>query len=143
MAREKSKGECDKCHREFGYHLIHNGFNASSYAYCSACGMTAILDTNNRDRTSEGIPPHRAITSEGEQLLAPCTCGGEFRAGASPRCPHCHQELSATAATKWIEEPAPGTERGWTWQADWQGLYAIVIEGRLVRNPWRTKESRA
>src|ERR1044072_4350065 len=119
MTRETSKGECDKCSRDFSYYLVHNGLNASSYAYCSACGMTALLDTNYVDRTSEGIPPYRAITTKGEHLLGACPCGGSFHAGASPRCPHCKNQLSATAATNWIEKAAPGADKGWKWQRDW------------------------
>jgi hypothetical protein len=37
----------------------------------------------------------------------------------------------------WIEAGAPRTAGGWRWQRNWQGLYAITIEGRVVRNPWR------
>jgi hypothetical protein len=141
MTRRDGQGECDKCHGTFGYRLIHNGFNASSYAYCSKCGMTAVIDTNNRDRTAEGFPPHRSITSEAEPYLAPCTCGGEFQAGAVPRCPHCKKELSATKAAAWIEANAPGTKKSWKWQNDWVSLYAIVIDERFVANPLKAQES--
>jgi len=130
--RMQSKGICDQCGQTFQYHLIHNGFNESAYAYCADCGMTVLLDTLYRD--SLGIPRHRSITKEGEERLLPCDCGGTFRAGASPRCPHCRQPLSAKAARKWIEENAPGTAGGWQWQCDWIGLYAIVIEKNVVYN---------
>ena len=43
MARELSVGECEHCHGQFGYYLIHSGFNDSNYAYCDFCGKTAVL----------------------------------------------------------------------------------------------------
>src|SRR2546427_318075 len=98
MSREKLRGNCEVCGRDFGYYLINNGFNESAYAYCSRCGMTALLDTGYVDRSDLGIPRHRAITSPGERLLSPCVCGGPFSADAAPRCPHCQSALSAQAA---------------------------------------------
>ena len=141
MTRENSEGTCDKCGRTFGYYLVHNGFNESCYAYCAGCGMTAIMNTQYQDRAAEGLPRHRSITPEGEPFLAPCTCGGAFKADAAPRCPHCHEPLSATAAASWIEAAAPGSAQGWRWQRDWVSLYAIVVEGRVINNPWRATPS--
>jgi hypothetical protein len=141
MTRKMSEGTCDKCTRTFGYYLIHNGFNESCYAYCSICGMTAVIDTHYKDRTAEGFPRHRSITSDAEPFLASCPCGGSFKAGAAPRCPHCKEKLSAIAAASWIEASAAGSAQGWRWQRDWEGLYAIVIEGRLMSNPMRTQST--
>ena len=129
-------GVCDACGHTFAYELIHNGFNDSAYAYCDECGMTALIDDFG-GRTPEGMPPYRAITALGEASLAPCPCGGSFRADAAPRCPGCRAVLSPEAAAVWIEASAPGTARGWRWQRDWRGLYAIIVEGRVVSNPWR------
>lgn len=143
--------------------MIHNGFNQSSYAYCSKCGMTALLDTGHQGRPVDGLPPDRAITSGGEKFLAPCECGGAFLPGASPRCPHCDQKLSAEAMAEWLE---PGSEeretlvadalqraeklpkvlrdqvrgsmdKAFRWQRDWEGLYALIVDERVVHNPWR------
>lgn len=77
-----------------------------------------------------------AVRAEIEPYMAPCPCGGGFRADAVPRCPHCHQPLSATEAATYIEGNASGTAKGWRWQRDWQGLFAMVIEGREVEDPW-------
>ena len=141
MTRQNHQGSCDHCGRSFAYHLLHNGFNESCYAYCAACGMTALMDTLYKDRVAEGLPRHRAITEGGERFLAPCSCGGFFQAGAAPRCPHCRESLSANEAASWIEAAAPGAKQGWRWQRDWTSLYAIVIENRLVANPWRAASS--
>ena len=135
--RKDGEGRCEHCGRTFDYHLVHNGFNESCYAYCASCGTTATMDTLYEDRSAEGLPRHRAITKEGERFLSSCPCGGDFKAGASPRCPHCLETLSAVAAAVWLEEQAPGFAGGWRWQRNWEGLDSIVIEGKVVRNPWR------
>jgi len=135
MTRESLRGTCESCGRDFGYYLIDNGFNESAYAYCSSCGMTALLDTGYADRP--GIPRHRSISQLGESLLAPCVCGGTFSASAAPRCPHCRSLLSAQAATAYIEANAPGTREGWRWQGTWNGNHALVVEDLVVSNPWR------
>jgi hypothetical protein len=130
-------GTCQHCKAPFSYRLLHNGMNESSYAYCADCGMTGLLETRDQDRTADGIPPHQAITAGGERFLAACACGGRFVPGASPRCPRCRETLSAVEAASWIEAQSPGTAKGWRWQRNWDGLYAIIIEDRMVTNPWR------
>ena len=138
MAREQYQGRCDACGQVFDWYLVHNGFNSSCHAYCSQCGATAILSLY------ANILAHRnpfpgGITSEMEPLLAPCSCGGRFQATASPRCPSCSHELSASEASKYIEPPMPGTQRGWRWQQLWTGnlaLYAIIIGNQYIEDPF-------
>jgi hypothetical protein len=79
---------------------------------------------------------HGPLRADAEGLVAPCACGGHFRGSAAPRCPHCKSEISAVASTAYIERNAAGTAKGWRWQRSWQGLYAIIIENRLVKDPW-------
>jgi hypothetical protein len=130
-------GTCDSCAKQFQYQLIHNGFNETAYAYCDSCGRTAFLDPwFSRIPPDAQLKIHGAINMEAEPLLAHCDCGGAFRADASPRCPQCQAQLSAEAATAYIEANAPGTAKGWRWQRSWSGLYCIVIEGRSAQNPW-------
>jgi hypothetical protein len=138
MSSDLDQGECEHCGSHFGYALIHNGFNDSAFAYCDSCGRTAILSA-----WFEGIPeeadfkPHGPVSLESEARLSPCECGGTFRSAAAPRCPSCNSELSARTARSWIEANAPGTAKGWRWQGSWSGLYAIVVEGRFVKDNWR------
>ena len=139
--RKDGEGQCNSCGSLFPYFLIHNGFNESAYAYCSGCGMTCILDTGYEDRP--GIPRHRSVEAAGERKIAPCICGGKFRAGALPRCPHCRVALDATKVTEFIERNALGAKLGWRWQKNWVGLYCIVIDARYVINNWiRTASDR-
>src|ERR1041384_1349194 len=108
-------GTCEHCRRAFSYRLIHNGFNDSAFAYCDRCGCLAILSHWSKWPKAI-IPGIGGIKPEIEMYLAPCSCGGRFRADAAPRCPHCHQILSAEEAATYIEANAPGTAKGWKWQ---------------------------
>ena len=128
-------GTCENCKRNFAYATIHNGFNDSAFAYCDRCGRAAFFSAWSK-RPSDAVFQQGSLPSHLESLCAPCECGGNFRANASPRCPHCHEELSAELAASYIERDAAGTAKGWRWQRSWNGLYAIVIEGRSAKDPW-------
>jgi hypothetical protein len=132
-------GKCEHCEATFEYALLHNGFNDSAYAYCDQCGRLAILDGW---KIPEGIKCkiHGPISAELEPMLQPCECGGRFRGNSSPRCPACRKLLSADIATEWIEENAPGTAKGWRWQRNWIGMYAISIESNFVKDNWKQTE---
>lgn len=134
-------GICENCHKSFSYKLIHNGFNESSYAYCDNCGKTAIFDSylvpNELKQIYNNNSRHNAISEELEDFIMPCDCSGNYKHNASPRCPHCNEELSAILAEKYIENNAPGVEKGWQWQSNWTGLYAIIIEGKSISNCWK------
>ena|SRR5436309_9414544 len=135
MNRTDGFGLCEACGAKFPYCLIHNGFNESAYAYCSDCGQTALLDGWKMPEAIS-IELHRPLASDKENLLQPCLCGGRFCGSASPRCPDCRHELSPVHAVEWIQRNASGTKGGWRWQRSWQGLYAIVIGDRVVRDNW-------
>jgi hypothetical protein len=138
MARELNVGNCEYCHGQFGYYLIHSGFNDSIYAYCDSCGKTALLSMwDERMRHLPDCPPHEEMCSAMEPYLRPCDCGGRFRRGAAPRCPRCGESLSAKSATAYIENNASGTEKGWRWQKSWSKLYCIVIENKMIENNFR------
>jgi hypothetical protein len=140
MSRKNDIGKCDKCGKLFGYYLIHNGFNDSSYAYCDLCGATALLNLYKFPKIGIQLEPYQVITPVIEPFLKKCSCGGEFRSGATPKCPHCHCSLSATEATSFIEEQAEGTKKGWRWQRNWTGLYCIIIESKSVDDIWKPIE---
>jgi hypothetical protein len=109
-----------------------------SYAYCDKCGMTAILSLwDKRMPKLAGAWGQQEIPVDLEQYLRPCECGGAFKKGAAPRCPHCSHALSAEAATAYIETNAPGTKRGWRWQRNWHDVYCIVIDNKRVMNNFR------
>ena len=128
-------GICENCARTFRYRLIHNGFNDTCYAYCDTCGATSLLDVIGAPKDFLSTS-YEAIAESAEAFVAPCECGGKFRRGAGPRCPHCKQPLSAKHAAKWIEGNAAGTKMGWRWQRDWTDLYCIIVEDKVVRNNW-------
>lgn len=139
--RSDGKATCGHCRAQFDYFLVHNGFNDSAYAYCDTCGMTALLSgwaTNIPAQVELHV--HQPVTAEVEPWLRPCSCGGRFRGHASPRCPECHEPFPAAGLTSDIERNAPGTKVGWRWQQNWSGLYAIVIENRMIADNWLSRE---
>jgi hypothetical protein len=135
--RPTDTGTCDMCGRTFQYWLVHNGFNDSAYAYCDTCGCEASLSIWCQDIPPQAhLKPHGPVNPEAEGLLRPCSCGGTFRAHATPRCPHCNSALSAESARSYIEANAPGSATGWRWQGSWQGLYSLIVEGRSIKDNW-------
>lgn len=138
----KSPGVCEHCHRTFDYSLIHNGFNDSAYAYCDSCGCTAVISGWSPIPEGARIRIHQRIDPDVEQYLDQCACGGKFTANASPRCPSCREMLSPVNATAWIEANAPGTAKGWRWQGSWSGIYCIIVEDCIARDPWKPNLSR-
>jgi len=135
MPRELSAGTCEHCHSQFGYWLFHCGFGECVYGYCDSCATTAILSLwDKRMPKLTDCPGQQEMCSALEPYVQPCECGGRFKRGASPRCPHCHQPLSADSATSYIESNAPGTKKGWRWQRNWSGLYGIVIDNKQVED---------
>jgi hypothetical protein len=127
--------QCSACRAAFPYHLIHDGFNVSAHGYCHLCGRTLVLDLPSHDPRYSEAQGFGCITLATESKLAPCQCGGQFRASASPRCPSCGIELSAVSLGPQIEANAVGTKAGWRWQNSWQGLYAIIIgDNQTTRN---------
>ena len=133
--KQDGTGNCQDCSGKFSYYLVHNGFNDSAYAYCSACGRTAILSAYTVPR---GAPfeAFGKIGSGTEPFLKRCTCGGRFTTDATPRCPACRRSLSPIDARSWIEANAPGRRRGWRWQLSWDGPYCIVIDWQIEDDPW-------
>jgi len=127
-------GTCDHCGENFEFEIFHNGFGDTSYAYCDTRSMTAILSGWNK-RWPSGVKCTQAeIAPEMQPHLKPCECGGRFTKGNSPRCPHCKQPLAAEKATEHIERQSPGTQKGWSWQRNWSGIYCAVVDGRQVAN---------
>jgi hypothetical protein len=140
MARKQDIGDCEHCKKQFGYYLVHNGFNDSAYAYCDTCGATALLSGWTVPKNIHMVL-HQNITPEVQPHLAPCHCGGSFHAGASPRCPHCRQILSAVLAADYIESQVEGTQKGRRWQRSWTSLYCIIIENKVVNDVWKKSEA--
>ncbi len=130
-------GNCEHCKGTFEYRLGHCGFSDCVYGYCDACGKTAILSSWNKRMPKLGCPQQQEMCAALEPFLLPCECGGQFKRGNAPRCPHCKKALSAEFATAYIERDAPGTKVGWRWQRNWSGTYCIIVEGNKVEDNFR------
>jgi hypothetical protein len=124
------KGDCEHCGRVYRYSLWHCGFGDTSYAYCDDCGMLATINYSSEGVADFPDPSARyqEIDIQWEPLLRHCECGGRFRKGAAPRCPHCNEPLSATHAAAHMEKQAVGAPKGWCWQGNWNGVYCLAIE---------------
>jgi hypothetical protein len=124
------KGDCEHCGRLYRYSLWHCGFGDTSYAYCDDCGMLATINYSNEGVAEFPEPSGKfqEIDPQWEPLLKHCECGGRFRKGATPRCPHCNEPLSATHAAAHMERQAVGAPKGWRWQGNWNGVYCLAIE---------------
>src|SRR5689334_9618746 len=96
-------GTCEHCNKSFNCEIFHCGFAESSYAYCDRCGQTALLSGWSKYWPSGVKCTQREISEEIEPFLSACDCGGNFKKGSSPRCPHCGETLSASDATEYIE----------------------------------------
>jgi hypothetical protein len=48
--------------------------------------------------------------------------------------------MDAVKATNYIEKNAEGTKVGWRWDQNWNSMYCIVIENRLVKDNWNTPQ---
>ena len=137
MTRRDGEGMCETCNQAFGHMLVHNGFNDSAYAYCDRCGETALFSAwSPTVQKGMDVGFSGPLKQAAEALVRPCMCGGAFRGSAAPRCPHCGERLSAELAAGYLERDAPGTAKGWRWQRTWSGLYAIIIEDRVLNDPW-------
>lgn len=133
MTRNDGKGVCEHCHNTFEYWLCHCGMGECGYAYCDSCGRTAILSEWDKRRPQlRDCPGQREICAAMERYLLPCACGGSFKKGATPRCPHCKRALSPEVATLYIEANAPSAKKGWRWQRNWSSTYCIVVENNTV-----------
>jgi hypothetical protein len=141
MSEHKS-GDCEHCRRIYRYDIYHSGFGDMSYAYCDKCGRLGTLSYWSKQLPTwpSGCQRNQEICAELEAALTPCSCGGNFKQGAYPRCPHCLETLSADYAATHIERNSPGTAKGWRWQRNWSGFYCLAIEDPAVAGHMRIIE---
>jgi hypothetical protein len=63
----------------------------SPHFYCDSCSNILFRENdqkklNKNDHTEE-------LLNEITKDLPKCLCGGQFKAGANPKCPHCKKEI--------------------------------------------------
>lgn len=134
----RHSGVCEHCQQTLDYWLLQCQRTKSAYAYCDACGTTAILSLT--DPRMPHLPKQQApeeISADLEPYLLRCYCGGQFKRGSFPRCPLRNETISADWAATYIEPNAFGSREGWRWQGNWSGPYGFVIESKLVNNNFR------
>lgn len=78
----------------------HAGFNNRGVLYCEACSGTLTFSSYNPSYVEIVGDTHPwSLTKKEKQKvedhLAPCSCGGQYRFDAPPKCPLCNCNLSA------------------------------------------------
>lgn len=132
-------GWCDKCRIEFNFSAIHNGFNETTYAYCDTCGKTCFLEEYFKEIPEkckwffDTAQRYEKISERLEPYLEKCSCGGNFRRNAVPRCPQCRQKLDPLEVNKHVK-----SDEKYKWQNDWTGIYAMIIKDNKVYNNWKS-----
>lgn len=129
---------CKCCRGIVEGELYHLGFSDMDCMYCDSCPRVLLL----KDRTLAGRIgvnwPHLRAGDQGweyydrhllpyytkfEALFKPCTCGGSFRAGATPRCPLCNGPILGAS----LEADKPST---------WRKGYVFVTVGSFTDAKW-------
>ncbi|MCY7389073.1 MAG: hypothetical protein LH481_13615 [Burkholderiales bacterium] len=105
---------CEKCQATFRFSRISRGMADLGHRYCNLCGKTALLDSYKYPAGVSG--------SEIDWFLAPCSCGGRFESGATPRCPECNVPLTAADFLLAGE--------------NWSGHRCIVVNDNVVSDNW-------
>jgi len=85
---------CSHCQQAYPYTRIDNQISESWYAYCSSCGAVGVLMSTKALPAEVYAKCGYELATEAEPFLPACDCGGAFRRGALPRCPHCKAEIS-------------------------------------------------
>lgn len=80
------------------------------------------LDKDDKWGLTKNSPAAQLIHPSVEKHLKYCTCGGEFKHNALPRCPYCHEELEEfkTEEYKFFTIIIDKYLKNW-WKEDWHG----------------------
>jgi hypothetical protein len=82
---------CPHCNRIIKYYHYSGMGDLAPHFYCDSCSNIFYRESDRvkiygKDLTEE-------LLFEIIKDLPKCICGGQFKAGANPKCPHCKKEL--------------------------------------------------
>ena len=60
--------------------------------YCDTC--SSVLHRESDKELVYSAEPTQELLNRIAQILPACMCGGQFRPGANPKCPHCRAEYA-------------------------------------------------
>ena len=98
----RSASVCVHCGRALEFDRFHAGFSDQGYMYCDR--DSTVVTWSSFDSTYSALTENThpwMLTAEAkrvvERSIVDCPCGGQFRFGNLPRCPHCGGELGSLA----------------------------------------------
>ena len=91
---------CKKCKRVIRYYLYSGMGDVAPHFYCDSCSNVFFRESDNHLLHTQG--PTESLLNQLAASLPECPCGGRFRPGMNPKCPHCKFELvhQATAVDR-------------------------------------------
>ena len=87
---------CPHCNEVIEFYHYSGMGNLAPHFYCDSCSNIFFREKdrmilNNNEPTEE-------ILNEITKDLPKCICGGQFKAGANPKCPHCKKEIEHSSS---------------------------------------------
>jgi hypothetical protein len=112
--------KCPYCEKDIRYWRSSGMSQSFPHFYCNRCTNVLFRESDHEKIWANEIS--KSLSSENilreiVDSLPSCSCGGQFTADASPRCPHCKTEISGEGSSlKRLSDP-----------------FLIKIEGATVR----------
>ena len=103
--------QCPNCQKRVGYYWFSGMGDLIPHFYCDRCS-NLYHSKAHREVLKSSKATQELLDKLGASLPG-CPCGGHFRPGQFPKCPHCEYEFRSKADSIWrLKDP-----------------YAILIEG--------------
>ena len=82
---------CRACAESVPAHRSSGMSDDGPHFYCSDCSNVILRDEDRQQLWRYGASPE--LLARLAATLPGCPCGGHFRPGVGPKCPHCQQEI--------------------------------------------------
>ena len=105
---------CPHCRNVVRFYRFSGMGDVAPHFYCNTCSNVYWSETHARLVRERAASPE--LLAEIERTLPDCPCGGHFKSGANPKCPHCGTEMPHQHG------PVPRLS----------DPYAIVVDGALL-----------
>ena len=112
--------QCPRCRHSVGYYWFSGMGDMAPHFYCDRCSNIFHSKKHNQLLwNNKPNQPTKKLLLEIEATLPSCPCGGRFRSGQNPKCPHCGFEFKHQKnPVERLEDP-----------------YAILLENAWVISP--------
>ena len=82
---------CPSCDESIGYYWFSGMADMAPHFYCDHCS-NIYFNNEHRELVRVGELTQELLDTI-ETTLPACSCGGHFRSGQNPKCPHCGYEF--------------------------------------------------